>query len=102
MACQITRLKFWSIAVSRAEGFGLPLIEAAQHSLPIIARDIPVFREIAGKFAYYFSGLEDQDLAEAIKNWLALDAKNTAPQSTGVHWLTWQQSTQQLLVAIEV
>ena len=90
------------IAVSRAEGFGLPLIEAAQHSLPIIARDIPVFREIAGKFAYYFSGLEDQDLAEAIKNWLALDAKNTAPQSTGVHWLTWQQSTQHLLVAIEV
>ena len=25
-----------------------PLIEAAQHKLPIIARDIPVFREVAG------------------------------------------------------
>ena len=31
------------IAASEGEGFGLPLIEAAQHKLPIIARDIPVF-----------------------------------------------------------
>ena len=39
------------LAVSLDEGFGLPLIEAAKHALPILARDIPVFREIAGEHA---------------------------------------------------
>ena len=39
------------IMASEGEGFGLPLIEAAQHDLPLIARDLPVFREIAGDAA---------------------------------------------------
>src|SRR5690606_19458999 len=30
------------LAASEAEGFGLPLVEAAQENLPVIARDIPV------------------------------------------------------------
>ena len=34
-----------------------PLIEAAKCERPIIARDIPVFREIAGEHAYFFSGM---------------------------------------------
>ena len=42
------------IAASEGEGFGLPLIEAARHKLPIIARDIPVFREVAGEHALLF------------------------------------------------
>ena len=42
------------IAASEGEGFGLPLIEAAQKGKPIIARDIKVFREVAGDYAYYF------------------------------------------------
>lgn len=39
------------IAASFGEGFGLPLIEAAQHGLPIMARDIAVFREVAKEYA---------------------------------------------------
>ena len=58
------------LAASEGEGFGLPLIEAAQHGLPIIARDIPVFREVAGENAYYFSGKDPQTLTEALRNWL--------------------------------
>jgi len=30
---------------SRGEGFGLPLVEAAQFRRPVLARDLPVFRE---------------------------------------------------------
>ena len=45
------------IAASEGEGFGLPLVEAAQHGLPIIARDLPVFMEVAGEHAFYFSGM---------------------------------------------
>ena len=84
------------IAASEGEGFGLPLIEAAQHKLPIIARDIPVFREVAGDHAYYFSGLKPEDLAKAIEQWLALSTKGKCPQSKGIPWATWQASSQQL------
>jgi glycosyltransferase involved in cell wall biosynthesis len=85
------------IAASEAEGFGLPLIEAAQHGLPIIARDIPVFREVAGEHAYYFSGKKSETLAEAIRNWLALSQAGGAPESRFMPWLTWQQSAKSLL-----
>ena len=51
------------IAASEGEGFGLPLIEAARHKLPIVARGIPVFREVAGDFALYFTGTAPEDLA---------------------------------------
>jgi len=88
------------IAASYGEGFGLPLIEAAQHKLPIIARDIPVFREVAGECAYSFSGPDPLVLANCVKNWLTLNAASKAPQSAGMPWLTWKQSTRQLLQAI--
>ena len=64
------------IAASEGEGFGLPLIEAAQHNLPIIARDIPVFREVAGEHAFYFSGLDTFGLSTAIQDWLKLYKKH--------------------------
>lgn len=34
------------VAVSQAEGYGLPLVEARLQGLPVFAADIPVFREI--------------------------------------------------------
>ena len=84
------------IAASQAEGFGLPLIEAAQHNLPIIARDIPVFREVAGEHAYYFSGLDPADLAGAIQKWTVLYRQQQYPKSEGMPWLTWVQSAENL------
>jgi glycosyltransferase involved in cell wall biosynthesis len=88
------------LAASEGEGFGLPLIEAAQKSLPIIARGIPVFREVAGEHAFYFEGTQPEDLAAAIEQWLALHAAGTAPASSGMPWLTWQQSAHQLMDAV--
>ncbi len=85
------------IAASEAEGFGLPLVEAAQHKLPIIARDIAVFREVAGDHAYYFKGYEPTDLADAVTGWLELSKLGKAPQSFGMSWLTWEESTKLLL-----
>lgn len=82
-------------AASEGEGSGLPLIEAAQHGLPVIARDIPVFREVPGEHAYYFRGEEAHQLAEAMRGWLSLG--DAAPHSSDIPWLTWQQSSRQLL-----
>ena len=85
------------IAASEGEGFGLPLVEAAQHRLPVIARDIPVFREVAGDHAFYFRGGRPEDLAEAVHEWLALKSRDEAPSSGDMPWLTWAESTQELV-----
>ena len=84
------------VIASEAEGFGLPLIEAAQHKLPIIARDIPVFREIAGEHALYFSGTAPDDLARAIQRWLALFNKGEAPSAENMPWQTWTDTADQI------
>ncbi|WP_420473102.1 glycosyltransferase [Noviherbaspirillum sp. ST9] len=85
------------LAASEAEGFGLPLIEAAQHGLPVIARDIPVFREVAGEHASYFSAQDAAELAAALRSWLQVHAGGTAVQSKNMLWLTWAQSAGQLM-----
>jgi glycosyltransferase involved in cell wall biosynthesis len=85
------------VFASEGEGFGLPLIEAAQHKLPIIARDLPVFREVAQKNAYYFDGLAADDLASAIRAWLDLHAQGVSPASEAMPWITWKQNVGQLL-----
>jgi glycosyltransferase involved in cell wall biosynthesis len=88
------------LAASEGEGFGLPLVEAAQHRLPVVARDIPVFREVAGEHAFYFSGGAAEDLARGIREWLALDAVGAAPASSDMPWLTWAESTERLLASV--
>lgn len=80
------------IAASCDEGFGLPLIEAAQHGLPIIARDIAVFREVAGEHASYFDSDISDDLASSISTWLNLYHAGVHPRSNGMSWLTWADS----------
>ncbi|KUO95218.1 glycosyltransferase [Ferroacidibacillus organovorans] len=85
------------IAASEGEGFGLPLIEAAQHKLPIIARDIPVFREVAGEHAFYFHGKDPIDLASAIKDWIKLYDQDMQPKSDDMHWLTWKEAAKNML-----
>lgn len=84
------------VAASRGEGFGLPLVEAAQRGMPIIARDLPVFREVAGDHAFYFADDAPQALADAIARWLALYREQRQPASTGMPWQTWRQSAAQL------
>jgi len=84
------------IAASYGEGFGLPLIEAAQHKLPIIARDIPVFREVAGEHATYFDATDPHGLAQAIKTWVVLYEAGQHPKSNTMPWLTWSESARRL------
>jgi len=78
------------------EGFGLPLIEAAQRKLPIIARDIPVFREVAGEYAHYFSAETFDELAQTITDWLLLYRAKGHPRPNKMRWLTWKESAYQL------
>ena len=99
---QVYELSNCLIAPSQAEGFGLPLIEAAQHKLPIIARDIPVFREVASTYAYYFKDTTDPKvLALSIKEWLSLYENNTHPHSDKMPYMLWKQNAQKTLEALK-
>ncbi len=84
------------IAASINEGFGLPLIEAARHGIPIVARDIPVFHEVAGECAFYFAGDTHHELANSLKIWLDLHGRGTYPKSDQMRWSTWQESAEKL------
>lgn len=84
------------LAASENEGFGLPLIEAANYGLPVLARDIPVFHEVAGASARYFNDASPHALADAILN--ALDQGPTnepAPPST-----TWRDAADQVVASL--
>lgn len=80
------------IAASYGEGFGLPLIEAAMHGLPIIARDIAVFREVAQDHATYFRAETGPELGNTIADWIAMREHGDAPRSRDMPHLTWAQS----------
>lgn len=62
---------------SFTEGFGIPVIEALQHGVPVIASDLAVYREIAGEVPIF---LDPQDVAGWIGAVLALleDGPETA------------------------
>jgi glycosyltransferase involved in cell wall biosynthesis len=88
------------LAASRCEGFGLPLIEAARHGLPLLLRDLPVFRETAGASATYFSGDRPEELATAVENWFTTNAAGKTPPSAGIKAVNWSESTQSIMAAI--
>ncbi len=51
---------------SRWEGFGLVLVEAMAHGLPVISSDLPTSQEIMGDFGMYFTNGDINELAEQL------------------------------------
>ena len=86
------------IAASRDEGFGLPLIEAAHFGTPILASDIPIFHEVAGEHADYFTVGSPDSLCASLQAWLAADCH---PDSGQIALHTWQDSARSILDILE-
>jgi glycosyltransferase involved in cell wall biosynthesis len=61
------------IAPSRAEGFGLPLIEAMKFGTPVICSDLPIFQETTRGSALFFEG-EGMPASEQISELMKLIA----------------------------
>ena len=76
------------ILASFTEGFGLPMVEAMRYRRPVIASDIPIFREIAGSYPTYFRVGDSDDLEQVIRNF-----DQRSPTEPNPHtWLTWDES----------
>jgi len=54
------------VMASSYEGYGLALAEAMASGLPVLISDIPVFREVAGEAAFYFSLTDVSDFARQL------------------------------------
>ncbi len=58
---------------SRWEGFGLVLVEAMAHGLPVVSSDLPTSKEIMGDFGIYFKNGDITDLAERLEEATQID-----------------------------
>lgn len=59
------------LAPSFTEGFGLPVIEALAAGTPLIATDLPVYREIVGDIPTYLDPTDEAAWEKAVKEFTA-------------------------------
>lgn len=80
------------VFASRNEGFGIPLVDAAEFRCPLLCSDIPVFREVAGEAADYFNPRDPADIARAMDTALAepAEARSRAARLQGK--FSWDRS----------
>lgn len=85
------------IMASKGEGFGLPLVEAAYFNKPVFARDIPIFREVAGNTATFFTDKSPNDIVEALASWVKVLESGKLISPASLNCVTWQESYMQLV-----
>jgi len=82
------------IQASHAEGFGLPLLEAARCGTPIVCSDIPVFREIAGDDASFFESRSVEALTQVLRRFME---RREPPASLPGRVRTWHDAAEDLV-----
>ncbi|MEW1805040.1 glycosyltransferase family 1 protein [Pseudarthrobacter sp. NPDC080039] len=89
------------VSLSRAEGYGLPLVEAMAVGTPVIASDIPIFREVGGDAALYVDPESPSQFADAVgqlqdgAHWKDLSGRSVARAAQ----FSWDESARQLVDA---
>jgi alpha-1,3-rhamnosyl/mannosyltransferase len=88
---------------SKAEGFGLPIIEAMACGVPVICSDLPVLHELADGVATFCDPTDPAAFARAIAQ--TLDAPSTTrARQLGIEraqGFTWERSARQTVKAYE-
>jgi len=80
------------LAASLAEGFGLPLLEAAMYNKPVLASDIAVFREVAGESATYFKTGDADALLAGILDMIQKKDSNSLGGTKRISFMNWTES----------
>ncbi len=82
------------LLLSEYEGFGLPVLEAQAHNLPVFCSDIEIFREILGTSAYYinsdFNTIVIENLTKTFKNQSILNSFKEAGLSNAKKY-SWER-----------
>jgi len=86
------------IQASEAEGFGLPLIEALSLGTPVLANDIPVFRELVASHATFFDIHREGDLGAKVERLVHEGRQPVADFS----WPTWSERARVLFEDLAV
>jgi alpha-1,3-rhamnosyl/mannosyltransferase len=84
---------------SRAEGFGLPAVEAAACGAAVVLSDIPPHRETLGEGAVFFPPGDASLLAERLEQLLDADGERAAVAArcrAAVGHLTWEATAERL------
>ncbi|WP_442755272.1 glycosyltransferase family 4 protein [Methylocystis sp. JAN1] len=82
---------------SYAEGFGLPIVEAATRGRPVICSDIPVFREVGRDGVLYFRTNDPAALAAAIRAFL--DGEESADPARALN-VSWAQAARRVVEVV--
>lgn len=85
------------LQLSLHEGFGLAPLQAQACGVPVIASDLPVFKEIVQKGITYVAGDDEKDIARAMER---VGRAQSAPRQAVPTQLTWQRTVSQLLAII--
>ncbi len=81
---------------SRAEGFGLPVVEALARGIPVLASDLAVHREIGGDRCTYLPSGDAAAWAGAIDAHL----RGPARRVEGFAWPDWAASTRHMIAGL--
>lgn len=84
---------------SRAEGFGLPVIEAMHFGKPVFLAKFTSLPEVGGNVAYYFDNFEPEHMQKVFAAGMKDYTENDRAQSIITHAakFTWQAAAQQYL-----
>src|SRR5690606_9031587 len=83
------------------EGFCLPLVQAMQRGLPAMARDIRVFREIAGDALAYLGLSDPSTLANLVKQFESTGSFPAKGDLAKWKWLSWKDSAGQFTSRVQ-
>jgi len=85
------------VQASRAEGFGLPIVEALHLGLPVLASDLPGHREAGGRHARYFDPGRPDALARLLLDFDA-ERERAHVRELGPAWCpSWRDASRALL-----